>query len=113
MKMLALACLFLGETLVIYAEEFGAKTYTLSGHLGGTFLETLVPLTIGAVCLVIGYMLGLKLFQNIWIVTAVSFGSILVVEPLFDFFYIGQVPATGAAIGVVLGALGILSAIFL
>lgn len=58
-------------------------------------------------------MLGLKYFHNIWIISAVSFGSIILVEPLFDYFYIGQTPTLGAGIGAIFGVLGILSALFI
>lgn len=113
MKILALVLLFLGETLVIYAEELGAKVFRATGHLGYTFIHTLAPLVVGSVFLVFAYMLGLKYFHNIWIVSAVSFGSILLVEPLFDFFYIGQAPTLGSGLGMIFGALGILSTLFL
>jgi hypothetical protein len=113
MKILAFALLLVGETLVIYAEEMGAKVYTASAEFSHAFLVTLPALLIGALLLVSGYMLVLKYFQNIWIVTAISFGLILVLEPLFNFFYIGQAPTLGSGLGVVFGTLGILSALFL
>lgn len=113
MKALALLLLFAGETLVIYAEEIGARTYAHSTGFFSAFVPTLIPLVVGAVFLVTSYMLGFKYFQNIWIVSAISFGSIILVEPLFDYFYIGQVPTLGAGIGMSFGLLGILSALFL
>ena len=60
MKLLALPLIFLGELLVIYAEEFGAKLYASSANFSHTFAQTLIPLTIGAIFLVVGYMLGLR-----------------------------------------------------
>ncbi|MDE2079107.1 MAG: hypothetical protein KGI73_01835 [Patescibacteria group bacterium] len=103
-----------GEVLVIYAEMSGARLYAQeSTGFAPAFMATLVPLLLGAVCLVLGYMLGMKYLQNIWSVTAISFGTILISEPLFDYFYIGQVPGTGATVGIVLGGIGILSVIFL
>ena len=113
MKYLALVLLFVGESASIYAEELGARLYSHSTSFGTTFLHTLIPVAIGACCLVIAYMLGLKYVHNIWIISAVSFGSILLVEPLFDFFYIGQTPELGAGIGMLCGVLGILAALFL
>ena len=114
MQLLSLALLFVGEVTVIYAEEIGAKLFgKLSLGFVPAFVPTLVPLVIGALCLVAGYMLGMRAFQNIWAVTAVSFGTILVAEPLFDYFYIGQVPGLGAGIGVGLGALGILATLII
>ena len=113
MKPVVLVLIFLGEFLVIYAEQLGAKLYgLLSYSFVHAFYLTLVPLLIGSVCLVAGYMLGLKHFQNIWSITAISFGSILIVEPLFDYFYIGHIPDLSEKIGVLLGALGIISVVF-
>jgi hypothetical protein len=113
MGYLALALLFFGESVMILAEERGAKLYNLSGAFGTSFAGTLIPLVVGAVALIIAYMLGLRSFHNIWIVTAVSFGSILIVEPLFDLFYIGNVPTLGSGIGFALAVLGIGAALFI
>ncbi len=113
MKFLGFVLLFAGEGSVIYAEELGAKSYGASGNFSHTLLQTLPLLFIGALLLVVAYMLGLRYFHNIWIITAISFGSILLVEPAFDFFYIGQTPTLGAGVGAVLGLSGMLSALFL
>jgi hypothetical protein len=114
--MLLYATLFLiavGEFLLIYSEQLGAKLYGLMNYsFLSAFSVTLVPALIGAVCLVAGYMFGLKHFQNIWSVTAISFGTILFVEPLFNYFFIGHIPDTSEAIGVILGALGIVAVVF-
>lgn len=115
MTYLVLVLLFCGEALSIYAEEVGAKLYGEQPPV--TFLQSLahaaVPLILGAACLLVAYMLGLRYLHNIWIVSAVSFASILLVEPAFDFFYIGQAPTLGAAIGVIFAVLGIISVLVL
>ena len=114
MKLTVLIPIFLGEFSVIYAEQLGAKLYgLLSYSFTHAFYLTLIPLFIGSICLVAGYMLGLKHFQNIWAITAISFGSILIVEPLFNYFYIGQLPTLGSGIGVGLAILGILAVLFI
>ena len=114
MQISALGFIAFGELSVIYAEQLGAKLYgVLEYPFGHAFFLTLIPLIGGALCLVTGYMLGLKHFQNIWPVIAISFGSILILEPLFGYFFIGDVPEFGQAVGFTLGALGILAVIFL
>ncbi len=113
MKYLALVLLFFGEATVIYAEELGARLYRTAPVFSSAFFPTLVPLLIGSCALVVAYIFGLKYFQNIWVVTAVSFASILIVEPLFDFFYIGNMPTLGESIGFILAVLGIGATLFI
>ncbi|MCL9971831.1 MAG: hypothetical protein NBV63_00250 [Candidatus Pacebacteria bacterium] len=114
MYFVVLGCIFFGELFMLYAEQLGAKLYGLSGcSFSHTILLTLVPLLVGAFLLVIGYMLGLKYHQNIWVVTAISFSTILIAEPLFNYFFIGQTPEFGAGVGVLLGFLGLLAVTFL
>jgi hypothetical protein len=114
MQYVVVACIFLGELLVIFSEQIGAKMY---GVEGSTFLTgfsyALVPALIGAVLLVVGYMLGVKYHHNVWAVTALSLSSILIVEPLFNYFYIGHTPALGSGVGFFFGLIGILAVTFL
>ena len=114
MQILVLGCIFFGELFMLYAEQLGAKLYGLNGYtFGHTFILTLAPLFAGAVLLVVGYMLGLKYHQNIWVITAISFSTILIAEPLFNYFYIGQLPQFGSGLGVMFGLLGLLAVTFL
>jgi hypothetical protein len=46
-------------------------------------------------------------------VTAISLGSILIIEPVLNLLYMGQTPTMGAGIGFTLGVAGILSALFI
>ncbi len=114
MQVLVLGCIFFGELFMLYAEQLGAKLYGISGYsFTHTFALTLVPLLVGAVLLVVGYMLGLKYHQNIWVITAISFSTILIAEPLFNYFYIGQTPELGSGLGVLFGILGLLAVTFI
>ncbi len=114
MQYLVLACIFFGEVLVIYSEQIGAKLYGVQAVSFGTaFAYTVLPAVTGAMLLVVGYMLGVKYHQNIWAVTALSLSSILLVEPLFNYFYIGHMPELGSFIGFLFGVLGILAVTFL
>lgn len=110
---LALFSIVLGEVLIIYSEMMGARLY-LGGATLSSALVAAVPVgLVGAFLLTFGYTLGLKAFQNIWIVSAFSIGSILMVEPFFNYFYIGELPTLGAGVGFLFGVLGILATFLL
>jgi hypothetical protein len=80
--LLAILLIFFGETLSIGAELMGSKRIAAYGtDWSSVFLPMLVLIILGGAMLVAGYMLGYVYFKNIWIVFALSLGSILVVEP--------------------------------
>ena len=114
MKLAAIALVFAGEALSIAAEMFGAR---LQGHQSETFLVVFVKMfgliTFAGGLLILGYMVGLRAFQNIWIVSAISITSILIIEPLLAYTVFHHAPTLGALIGLVLGALGFAAAILL
>lgn len=113
MKIIAFLSIVFGEVLIIYSEVLAAKLYTSNVSFSSTLTQTIPAGIVGAILLVIGYALGLKAFQNIWIVSAISIGSLLIVEPMFNYFYIGHTPTLGSGIGFALGVLGILASLFL
>ncbi len=94
--------------------EIGA---VINASVGMDFLSVFLPMfaliTLGGAVLIAGYMLGYVHLKNIWIVTAISVGSILIVEPLLAWLLFHQMPTLGAGIGLTLGALGVLAALFL
>ena len=100
-----------GEVLSIYAEVKAASLYTSDGHsFGRIFLRLAFAVTLGGIFLLGGYMLGLKAFKNIWIVSTISVTSILVAEPILAFTVARQTPTPGALIGFALGLVGLLVA---
>ncbi|WP_245453688.1 hypothetical protein [Bradyrhizobium sp. AC87j1] len=64
------------------------------------------------ILLVFGCALGYMHLKNIWIIVAISVGAILVVEPILTGLLFRDVPTAGSLIGLVLGAFGVLAAIF-
>jgi hypothetical protein len=70
-------------------------------------------ITVAGFLLLTGYILGLAAFKNIWIVSAISISSILIFEPAMDYIVTQQLPTRGALVGLIFGALGIVSALFL
>lgn len=114
MQLLAIAFILIGETVAIFAELRGAKIYAASsGGFWPVFWPSFVVMLLGTALLVAGYMLALKHVGNVWVVTAISLGSILIIEPVLNLLYMGQAPTLGAGIGFTLGVLGILSALFI
>lgn len=113
-KLLPIIIIFLGEVFAILAEITSAKYFALDGNnfLKG-FLRAFPVILVGAILLVCGYMLGLKAFKNIWIVSAVSITSILISEPVINYTITHQLPTRGSIIGLVLGIFGFLAALFL
>jgi len=65
----------------------------------------------GSIFLIEGYMLGYTAFRNIWIVSAISITSILIVEPLLAYDLFQQLPTKGALVGFVAGIIGFAAAL--
>jgi hypothetical protein len=109
-KLIPIALLFVGETLAIYSEVIAAKS-------NGIFLNTFFKMSgfaiLAGFCLIGGYMFGIKYLQNIWIVSAISIASIAIIEPLITYFVFHELPSKGPLIGLILGILAILSALFI
>lgn len=91
----------------------GAKNYTQNQPVGKIFLF-LAPAVIGAgFGLLLAYVLGIKAFKNIWVVSVISITSIVIAEPILIYAVFRELPTRGALIGFVLGVVGLLSAVFL
>ena len=106
--------LFLGEGFAIYAEMIAARNLNLVGRpFLSTFLKMFFVIIIAGGFLIAGYMLGFKSFQNIWIVSAASITSILIIEPILAWAIFQQIPTKGALLGLIFGAAGFLSAILI
>lgn len=108
LKIVTLALIFTGEMLAIYAEMVGAKTHAIfSGNFWEVFFKMLPIMVIAGALLIAGYILGYRAFKNIWIVSAISITSILIIEPILAWTTFQQLPTTGALIGLILGAIGL------
>lgn len=112
-KIIAVILLILGEVLSVYAEMIAAKdpfvNYQYSFHI---FVKNFLLFSFAGGFLILGYMLGVNAFKNIWIVTAVSVTSILIVEPLLAYTLYHQLPTKGAMVGMFLGTIGLITTIF-
>jgi hypothetical protein len=111
-KVAVLLLLFIGEALTIYAEIAGAKSQQLANQpVLQIFFKMFSIFCLAGVFLISGYAFGFKVFKNIWVVSAASITSILIIEPIVAWTIFHQLPTTGAIVGFVLGAIGLFSAI--
>lgn len=107
-KLLVIVSLFLGESLLIYTEMFSAKTHaTATQPFIPLFLKMLLMILVGGGLLSVGYIFGYTTFKNIWVISAISITSILIVEPVLAWAFFHQLPTPGAIAGLVLGAIGL------
>ncbi len=111
-KALALLCIILGEAISIAAEMYAAQKFSNAGN-GKIFLTFFLVITIAGGFLVLGYMLGYKAFQNIWIVSVASITSILIIEPILAYTIFHELPTKGAVIGLCLGIVGLFTTLFI
>lgn len=113
-KFYAILILFLGEALSILAEVIAAKHFALDNNtFFKGFLRALPVIIFAGALLIAGYMLGLKAFKNIWVVSALSVTSIVIAEPIINYTITGQAPTRGGLIGLIFGCLGFVAALSL
>ena len=114
LKILTIILIFMGEVLAIYSEIAAARNYSFKEHpFASAFFKILPIIVLASTLLLIGYMLGLKSFKNIWVVSAISITSILIMEPIIAYTVTNQLPTRGAIAGLIFGVLGFMSALFL
>ncbi len=109
-KTIGILVLFVGESAAIYSEMIAAKNLE---NFFNTFWKMFGLMIISALFLILGYMLCMKYIQNIWVVSAISIASIVIIEPTITYFVFHSLPSRGALIGLVLGLLAIASALFI
>ncbi len=113
-KFFTILIIFFGEALAILAEIIAAKYFALhDAKFANVFFKALPIIIIGSVLLLCGYMLGFRSFKNIWIVSAISITSILILEPIINYTITHQLPNRGAVIGLIFGVMGFIAALFL
>ena len=108
---LAVALLFIGEIVTIYAELYAAKLPASGAIPLAGLIKPSVLISFAGVCLIFAYWMGYHVVGNIWVVTIASITSILILEPIVVFAMFKEIPSRGAIIGFVLGTMGFIAAI--
>lgn len=112
MKVIAIILIIAGETAAIYAELIAASRHSANGLSFLSAFSKSTPLIVaGGISLVSGYIFGFKAFKNIWIVSAVSITTILIIEPILNYALFRQLPTRGASVGLLLGIIGFITAL--
>jgi general stress protein CsbA len=94
-KAAAVALVLFGEMFSIVAEVTASKQSTDGAHHVATFFQMLVFITLAGALLIAGYMIGYIHFRSIWIITAVSVGSISIGQPILTYLLFQQTPTLG------------------
>jgi len=108
LKIWAIVLVFLGELFAVYAETFGTKFNLWSDG----FWKMFFIMIISGFLLVVGYLVGFKAYQNLWVITVISLTTLLIAEPFIIVVFFHQTPTIGAIIGFVLGIIGLVASIF-
>jgi hypothetical protein len=109
-KIIPILFIIFGEALAIYSEVIAAKNVN---NFLPTFLKMSCIMMIAGIFLILGYMLGIKYFDDIWIIGVISITSIIIAEPIITYLIFSELPSKGAIIGLILGVLGLLAALFI
>jgi hypothetical protein len=106
-RIIAIVFLLGGEAFSVYAEMIAAKAHSLNVQsFQAVFARAFLQIAVAGALLIAGYMYGYRSFKNIWMVSALSITSILIMEPLIGYLVFQQLPTRGAVLGLILGALG-------
>lgn len=105
----AVGLVFLAEAMIIAGEMFAAKAQG-TPFLSVTTHWKLFTLAIcGAILLLIAYHAGYREGKNIWIVSAASVSSIVLMEPLLAYMFFRELPERGPLVGIILGSVGLVA----
>lgn len=114
MKFAVLAAIFGGEFIGVFLEIFLANKFRASGSFPHIFknLLLLIPLfIISFFLLLLGYIYGFRAYQRIWVITIVSWSSIVLVEPVLNYFLFHELPSGNTLLAAILALAAIVVSI--
>ncbi len=97
MKLIAVFSIFVGEAVAISAELMQARQGK-HGIAARDLAALLGVFLVSGVLLLVGYGLGYRSFEKIWIVSIASMASILVAEPILNYVFFRELPERGTLI---------------
>jgi hypothetical protein len=101
-KLVTLVLIGLGESLMILAQIFGARASGLAEAVWPVLKPTnwyLWATLLGSLSIIIGYLYGITVYKNIWLVTLTSWTVIVIVEVLLAWLVFHTVPQGSVLIG--------------
>ena len=115
MKLLTAVLIFGGELLGIFLEIFFAGKFRNNGSFREItkYLLLSIPFfVVSFLLLLTGYIYGVRYYQKIWVITILSWSSIVLVEPVLNYFIFKEVPSGNTLIAGILAFSAILISIF-
>ncbi|MGJ8523726.1 hypothetical protein R84981_002439 [Carnimonas sp. R-84981] len=99
--------ILVGEGVVVFAEMSAANELRISQkEMLEVFCFYLPLITIGGMLVIVGYVLGVKGFGNVWDVVVVSVASMLFIEPVIAYSLFRTLPEFGALVGMIMSFAG-------
>lgn len=112
-KLLVIALIGLGETQMILAQVYGSRASMLNNN----FWIALQPkqwyfwvTILGALTILVGYLYGITIFKNIWLVALTSWTAIVIVEVFMSWFVFHTIPSGTVLTGFILVLAGFIIA---
>ncbi len=96
MKFWVLLVTVVGELLFIFLEIFFANKFKDTDFASQitTYLLLIASMVVAFSILILwGYIYGYRTFEKIWVITIISWSSILVIEPLLNYFIFKELSA--------------------
>jgi len=108
-KFLVMVFIGIGESLMIMAQIFGAKTSLASSSFWAALKPSSWYLWVtlaAAIFILIGYFFGIRVFNNIWLVTLTSWTTIVIVEIAVNWLVFHTMPTGTVLAGFLLVVAG-------
>lgn len=111
MKFIILLAIFIGEFLFIFFEIYLAGKFRTGGNTADitkTILLVVPWAVIFSLLILWGYIYGYKYFEKIWIITIISWSSILIIEPVLNYLIFKELPVGNTLVASVLAVVAII-----
>ena len=114
MKIVVLGLIFIGEAIAIGLEIFFTSKFRSEGSFAEIIKYLMIAAPLAAACVIfitIGYIYGFRYFNKIWVVTIISWSSIIMIEPILNYFLFKELPSGKILISAILAILAIIISI--
>ncbi len=114
MKILILLAIFIGELMFIFFEIYLAHKFRASVD-SARVIKTLILVVpwaaVFSLLILWGYIYGYKYFEKIWVITIISWSSILIIEPALNYLIFKEMPAGNTLVASLLAVAAIIVSI--
>jgi hypothetical protein len=97
-KLIPVFLLVVWETLAIYAEMYIAEHFSVINKSMTGFVIAAILMTIAWILLLLWYLYGYRAFNNIWVISAISITTIVIIEPILALILFKETPSVGTIV---------------